>query len=84
MQNVQFDPLWTNFHYAGPREAIHHLIMRQKLGLISFMLEEIMQELKTYMDMMMQLKQLKNLNINLKLNLLYQKEDSIVEIVKNM
>ena len=32
MQNVQFDPLWTNFHYAGPREAIHHLIMRQKLG----------------------------------------------------
>ena len=32
LDNVKFDPLWTNFHYAGPREAIHHLLMRQKLG----------------------------------------------------
>ena len=20
-KNVEFDPIWTNFHYAGPREA---------------------------------------------------------------
>jgi sulfate adenylyltransferase len=30
--NVEFDPLWTNFHYAGPREALHHMLMRQVLG----------------------------------------------------
>ncbi len=31
-KNIEFDPLWTNFHYAGPREAIHHLLMREQLG----------------------------------------------------
>ena len=30
--NVEFEPLWTNFHYAGPREAFHHMLMRQSLG----------------------------------------------------
>ena len=29
---VEFDPLWTNFHYAGPREALHHMLMREKLN----------------------------------------------------
>ena len=31
-KNVEFDPIWTNFHYAGPREAFHHMIMRQSIG----------------------------------------------------
>ena len=32
IKKIKFDPVWTNFHYAGPREAIHHLNIRQKLG----------------------------------------------------
>lgn len=32
IKKIKFDPIYTNFHYAGPREAIHHLIIRQKLG----------------------------------------------------
>ncbi len=32
IKNIEFNPLWTNFHYAGPREAIHHLLIRQSLG----------------------------------------------------
>lgn len=32
IKNIKFDPIWTNFYYAGPREAIHHLLMRQELG----------------------------------------------------
>lgn len=35
-KNVEFDPVWTNFHYAGPREAFHHMIMRQSLGFENF------------------------------------------------
>ncbi len=31
-KNTEFDPIWTNFHYAGPREALHHMLMRQSLG----------------------------------------------------
>ena len=32
IKKIYFDPIWTNFHYAGPREAIHHLLIRQQLG----------------------------------------------------
>jgi len=28
---IKFLPLWSNFHYAGPREALHHMSMREKL-----------------------------------------------------
>ena len=33
---IKFLPLWSNFHYAGPREAVHHLIIRENLGFNSF------------------------------------------------
>ena len=29
---IEFDPIWTNFHYAGPREALHHMNIRQSIG----------------------------------------------------
>ena len=35
-KNVEFDPIWTNFHYAGPREAFHHLLLRQSIGFDNF------------------------------------------------
>ena len=35
-KNVEFDPIWTNFHYAGPREAFHHMILRQSIGFDNF------------------------------------------------
>lgn len=35
-KKVEFDPIWTNFHYAGPREAFHHMIIRESLGFKNF------------------------------------------------
>lgn len=35
-KGVEFDPVWTNFHYAGPREAFHHMILRESLGFENF------------------------------------------------
>ncbi len=35
-KNVRLDPIWTNFHYAGPREACHHMLMRESLGFDNF------------------------------------------------
>ena len=31
-EKIYFFPVWSSFHYAGPREALHHLSMRQNLG----------------------------------------------------
>ena len=31
-KNLVFLPVWSNFHYAGPREAIHHMHLRESLG----------------------------------------------------
>ena len=31
-KNLLFLPVWSNFHYAGPREAIHHMHLRESLG----------------------------------------------------
>jgi sulfate adenylyltransferase len=34
--NLKFIPFWTNFYYGGPREAMHHLSMREMLGFKNF------------------------------------------------
>ena len=31
-KNLIFIPVISNFHYAGPREALHHMNLREKLG----------------------------------------------------
>jgi sulfate adenylyltransferase len=31
-KRIKFLPIWSSFHYAGPREAMHHLLMRENLG----------------------------------------------------
>ncbi len=31
-KKILFMPFWTNFYYGGPREALHHLSMRESLG----------------------------------------------------
>lgn len=31
-KNIIFLPFWCNFHYAGPREALHHMQIRELLG----------------------------------------------------
>ena len=31
-KNLIFLPVWSNFHYAGPREAIQHMHLRESLG----------------------------------------------------
>ena len=35
-KRIFFMPIWTNFHYAGPREAFHHMHIRQNLGFSHF------------------------------------------------
>ena len=31
-RKIIFCPVWSNFHYAGPREALHHMNIREKLN----------------------------------------------------
>jgi len=33
---LKFFPIYSNFYYGGPREALHHLIIRQNLGFNNF------------------------------------------------
>ena len=40
-KNVKFLPIWSSFHYAGPREAMHHLSMRENLGFDFFYIGNI-------------------------------------------
>ena len=35
-KKIKFIPFWTNFYYGGPREAMHHLAMRENLGFKNF------------------------------------------------
>ena len=35
-KKIKFLPIWSSFHYAGPREAMHHLSMRENLGFSFF------------------------------------------------
>ena len=35
-KKIKFLPIYTNFHYAGPREAFHHMSIREKLGFKNF------------------------------------------------
>lgn len=34
--NIKFFPIYSNFYYGGPREALHHLIIRKNLGFQCF------------------------------------------------
>lgn len=35
-KNIKFLPFFSNFHYAGPREAFHHMHIRENLGFENF------------------------------------------------
>ncbi len=35
-KRVKFFPIFSNFYYGGPREALHHLSIRQNLGFNNF------------------------------------------------
>ena len=43
---VFFNPLVANMHYAGPREAIHHINLREMVDSIGLLSVEIMLVLK--------------------------------------
>ena len=33
---ISFHPVWANMFYAGPREAVHHALIRQRIGFDQF------------------------------------------------
>ena len=35
-QKISFKPIFANMFYAGPREAMHHALMRQRIGFQNF------------------------------------------------